>query len=105
MAIEKWIRDGKVAVIVSPGFGAGWSTWGEPATAQERAFDRGLDELIEAGKKKEAAKYAAQKWPEDYQGGLDQCLVEWLAVGTKFTIHEYDGSESLRLIEDLSMTA
>ena len=105
MAIEKWIRDGKVAVIVSPGFGAGWSTWGNPATSQERAFDRGLGELIEAGKKTEAKEYATQKWPEERWGGLYQCRVEWLAVGTKFTIHEYDGSESLRLIEDLSMTA
>ena len=25
--MNKVIRDGKVAVVVSPGFGAGWSTW------------------------------------------------------------------------------
>lgn len=25
--MKKLIRDGKVAVLVSPGFGAGWSTW------------------------------------------------------------------------------
>ena len=25
--IEKVVRDGKVAVLVSPGYGAGWSTW------------------------------------------------------------------------------
>ena len=26
---DKVIRDGKVAVIISPGFGAGWSTWAD----------------------------------------------------------------------------
>jgi len=26
MAVEKLIRDGKVAVLYSPGYGAGWST-------------------------------------------------------------------------------
>lgn len=25
--MEKVIRDGKVAVLYSPGYGAGWSTW------------------------------------------------------------------------------
>ena len=26
---EKYIKDGKVAVAYSPGFGAGWSTWND----------------------------------------------------------------------------
>ena len=105
MAVEKWIRDGKVAVIVSPGFGAGWSTWNTEIN-EETAFDKGLAELVEAGKPlAEIEAYAEQKWPGACLLGLDQLEVEWIDVGTKFTIHEYDGSESLRLIEDLSMTA
>jgi len=27
--MTKYIRDGKVAVLYSPGFGAGWSTWND----------------------------------------------------------------------------
>jgi hypothetical protein len=27
--MKKLIRDGKVAVLYSPGFGAGWSTWNQ----------------------------------------------------------------------------
>jgi hypothetical protein len=27
MIVEKYIKDGKVAVLYSAGYGAGWSTW------------------------------------------------------------------------------
>jgi acetyl-CoA acetyltransferase len=35
--MEKVIRDGKVAILYSPGFGAGWSTWN--SYSNEMIFD------------------------------------------------------------------
>lgn len=31
-------------------------------------------------------------------GGADQLEVEWIEEGTRFEIHEYDGSESVRVL-------
>ena len=42
--MEKVIKDGKVGVLVSPGFGAGFYTWGYP---EEAIFDPTLIELVE----------------------------------------------------------
>lgn len=103
---EKTIRDGKVAVLVSHGFGAGWSTWGNPA--EFLAMDSGLVALAEKGATVEEVKsYLNARLGEDN----DICLggwcpsVEWLPIGTQFYIHEYDGSESLRTTDDLVWTA
>jgi hypothetical protein len=30
MTIDKAINDGMVAILYSPGFGAGWSSWNQP---------------------------------------------------------------------------
>jgi hypothetical protein len=42
--MEKLIRDGKVGVLVSPGYGAGFYTWGAPL---ESIFDPTLVEMVE----------------------------------------------------------
>ena len=44
--MEKVIKDGKVGVLVSPGFGAGFSSWGYP---DEAIFDPNLIDLVENG--------------------------------------------------------
>lgn len=107
MKPEKVIRDGKVAVLVSPGFGAGWSTW----NSEHRdflLFDRQLVELAE--RQADTAEVDASMgklFGEDevYCGGWDQIVVRWLPEGTHFTISEYDGSESLETIESLTIVA
>lgn len=47
--VDKVIRDGKVAVIYSPGYGSGWSTWsGASKEIIERMiFDPELVALVE----------------------------------------------------------
>jgi hypothetical protein len=92
------IRDGKVAVIYSPGFGAGWSTWNIEYSeyGQELIFDPGLaDLLINRRSQDQIEAYVALKWNGVYTGGLEQARVEWVAQGTEFKITEHDGSESL----------
>ena len=99
---NRLIQNGRVAVIYSPGFGAGWSTWNieDNGYGEELIFDPGLADLITNGKSQDQIKaYVALKWPGVYIGGLEQARVEWVAPGTEFKITEYDGSESLQFRE------
>jgi len=103
---KKLERDGKVAILVSPGFGAGWSTWASPEQREQAMFDSRLVEVILNNET--VSKDQVEEWfggDAPYDGGVDQLIVEWLPKGTAFTIEEYDGSESLRLIEYLAYTA
>lgn len=103
---QKVIREGKVAVLISPGYGAGWSSW---ATAEQREmllFDRLFVEAAEAG-----VEYIdpllLEIFGEDYpySGGWRSITIHWVPVGERFYVHEYDGSESLRYYEDIIITA
>lgn len=95
--MEKVIKDGKVGVLVSPGFGAGFSTWGYPT---EAIFDPTLIELVENQKVQEAVDYCEAKWPNEYSGGVQDLRVTWVPEGKEFIIEEYDGAESLMLKEE-----
>ena len=97
--MEKVIKDGKVGVLVSPGFGAGFYTWGYPT---EAIFDPTLIELVENKKWDEAIDYCESKWPNGYSGGIFDLEVKWIDEGTEFTIEEYDGSESIMFKEEVN---
>jgi hypothetical protein len=36
-----------------------------------------------------------------YYGGADKLEVMWLPIGTHFRIHEYDGSETVEVREEI----
>ena len=99
MKTEKLVEDGKVAVVISPGFGAGWYTWNREYP--EIVFDPSIVKLVEKGKFDELTTYMTLKYPDMYLGGLDDLEVKWLPIGTKFRINEYDGSESVELLGDI----
>jgi len=103
--MNKVIRDGKVAVLVSPGYGAGWSTWAYAGDEDNRdfmLFDPTLVAMVERGDSVEAIEsYVTAIHPHTYCGGADDLTIEWLPVGTAFRIHEYDGSESLEIRDDI----
>lgn len=94
MAVEKFERDGKVAVLISPGFGAGWSTWNY---GEECIFDPEIVQAVLAHDLVKAETIAKRKYPEFYTGGVDDLTVAWVDKGDRFEIHEYDGNESLRV--------
>lgn len=95
------------AVLVSPGFGAGWSTWG----SHELAYDKRIIEWfltkdsdwrinVSAFRpnsvKQEAQTFLTQLGYEDvYTGGLGDCILKWVPINAKWRIEEYDGAESL----------
>lgn len=85
----------KIGIIYSPGFGAGWSTWGD----SEQALDQELAYAIENLPYEEWVKVAEKNWPAAYKGGLDDCKVEWVEKGTAFSIEEYDGSEHIEFAD------
>lgn len=87
--MEKIIRDGKVAVAVSYGFGAGWSTW-----TDIDPMDARFNQLFLDGKFDEA-KALCDELDLGHAGGAEDVVIEWVPVGTEFIITEYDGSESL----------
>lgn len=94
----KVIRDGKVAVLVSPGFGAGWSTWASDEFKEWARFSPAVVAWVEGGKAEDIDELVKRELGEDtyfYTGGADDLEIEWLPVGAQFRISEYDGSESL----------
>lgn len=96
--VNKLNQDGKVAVLYSPGFGAGWSTWNQEVP--EIIFDPAIVKLVEKNQWEELATYVSLKYPGLYTGGMDTLKVAWIPEGTLFKINEYDGSESIELKED-----
>lgn len=98
--MEKLIKNGCVAVLVSDGYGAGWYTWEHD---ERMLFDPILAEMLEDGRAVDGdpvwldkiEEVAKQRYPNAYLGGLDGLAVHWVPIGTRFRIDEYDGSESL----------
>ena len=99
MTKEKVVRNGKVAVLYSPGFGAGWFTWNRDYP-QLLTHPR-LVEAVETGKRDELEEERVKELlglPDTahlYCGGADQLEIGWLDEGEDYYIDEYDGSESI----------
>jgi hypothetical protein len=93
---EKLVRDGEVAILYSPGFGAGWSTWN--SDHEGLLFDKEIVEAVLDGDREQAREIASRKYPSAYLGGLNDLKVSWVQQGQQFEIEEYDGSESIHII-------
>jgi hypothetical protein len=114
---DKVIVDGNVAVLVSGGFGGGWSTWMGNYNCRgpnpSIAFDPKVVEILLAGlvnknrtqrkaTKDKIIEYMAEAYPDFYVGGIDGLEVVWVPQGAKFHIEEYDGNETLVLESDIN---
>ena len=95
--MNKLNEDGKVAVLYSPGFGAGWYTWNYEHP--EILFDPAIVKFVEKEKWDELATYVELKYPEIYTGGMRDLTIEWIPEGALFKVNEYDGNESIELKE------
>lgn len=105
--VEKFVRDrdGKVGVAFSPHYGGGLS-YGNYDLAMDRTVVRLA--LVQQVQDPDSAEYRdtclqINRYVEDRYGfdpGVHDTLsVDWLAPGTRFIIHEYDGWESIT-VED-----
>jgi hypothetical protein len=102
LAVDRLIRDGQVAVLYSPGHGAGWSTWchEDLAVRLSMLFDPQIADIRDRGDpdwREQAEAIALVKYPEAYIGGLADLEVRWLPLGTQFRVLEYDGFESVEI--------
>lgn len=102
-------RDGLVAVLYSPGHGAGWSTWVSDCNEDRMAmlFDPVIADIVDrraADWQAQAEAIALVKYPGAYLGGLEDLQVQWLPLGTHFRITEYDGYESIETRDDIEWT-
>ena len=104
--MEKVIRDGKVAVLVSHGFGAGWYSWNKEN--QDLLFHPKLVEMVEQKRQREID----DEWVKEnlglddvYCGGVSSLEIYWLPIGTDFEILEFDGHEILMTVDNLTLKA
>lgn len=95
--MNKVVRDGKVAVLHTDDWGAGWYSW---HGIEELLFDPEIVNMLENANKatvtEEIQSHVEKKHGNDlYLGGVDNLTVVWIPEGTEFLIHEYDGYESV----------
>jgi hypothetical protein len=100
---------GEVALLISSGYGAGWSTWADPGEAEGLLFDARLVEKVLAGEHlsdpKGFRKFVRSLGYQSHLGGAKGLYVVFLPKGTKFFVKEYDGFETLITEENLSVAA
>jgi len=97
--MEKVIVDGNVKVLYSPGYGAGFLTWGAPV---EAIFDPKLIQLVEDNNLSEAVSYVEKTYTDTYTGDVEDLSVALIPEGSKFVIDEYDGYESITLLDNIN---
>lgn len=105
---DRIVRDGThAAVLLSGGFGAGYSSWNEDASPFEPAVVAavlaGRNDLLTAGSLREHLGITGSD--DVIEHGARDLSVEWVRLGTRFKIEEYDGSEYLITENDLNRTA
>lgn len=112
--MEKVIRDWKVAIVISPRFGAWWYTWNTKYA--ELLFHPKIVEMVEQWKGNEMTQewiidniwiWISDDESDEYICTLwnKRLTIKWLPEWTKFLVHEYDGSESIWIEEDLYLIA
>jgi hypothetical protein len=96
MNCEKVEKDGKIAILYSPGYDAGWYTWNSEDKVQ-MVFSPEIIELVENNRFDEITQELCDVLFGFgvYIGGKDNLVVEWVPKGCTFYIKEYDGHESI----------
>ncbi len=102
--MDKVIENGNVAVLFSPGYGSGWSTWNEDHP--EIVFDPTVVAYVQTDgltmSRDDMIKYLENKYPGIYIGnGFNSLTITWIPQGTRFEITEYDGFESVRVEDEI----
>lgn len=102
--MEKVIRNGKVAVIISgEEGGAGWYSWHRE---EQLIFHPKIVEMVESNRHSELT----QIWVSENTGinastvGRDSLIIVWIPEGTAFTIEVDEGVEQIITADDLQFT-
>ena len=99
-------EEGKYGVVISPGFGAGFSTWND----SRLAYDKRIVGLALQYINKEITAEELKELIESY--GYDKVYISsslnlevvWVEPYCYFRIKEYDGSESIEFLDEMDFT-
>jgi hypothetical protein len=96
--MDRVVENGKVAVLISPGFGAGWYTWND---TEDLLFDPVIVEMVRNDRRDEIESYVTSAYIDQgiYCGGAEQLQIKWVPIGAEFRVDEYDGAESIVLAD------
>lgn len=101
--VEKYYNEkDELGVLISPGFGAGWSTWNDT----EIAYDKRIIEKWLKGNtsSEEMADYIKTLgYSKPYMGGYYNLVLKFVPRGTMFCICEYDGAETIETPKTMCM--
>ena len=90
-------------ILISPGYGAGWSTWHDIPTKESLTFQPLIDAIENYGNRseefEEALRQFEEKYPNEYLGGASDLTV--VEVSGPFLVEEYDGNEYLTTSNEL----
>lgn len=95
--VKRYIKDGKVAVLVTNDYGAGWSTR-NPEHAEFLTMSKCLVKAVLAKDFQRVADLASSHCGNIYCGGAKNLVVVWVEPGSQFEILEHDGYESIHVI-------
>jgi len=97
-------ENGLIGVLISPCFGAGWSTWNDRRLAfDKRIIEKFLKDPCIFGNELQLDKFLTENIDyysreSYYLGGTrDGLRLEFVPKNTRFIIEEYDGSESIHI--------
>jgi hypothetical protein len=84
--------DGKTAILISPDWGGGWSSWADPEEREYLLFSPELIKVFNDGGVDAVEEFLTNKGI-DCPCGLRDLTIQWVDAGREFRIYEYDGSE------------
>ena len=94
---EKYYNEkGQVAVLYSPGYGAGWYSWEQK---EGMLFDKDIVQAVLDDDLDRAAKIAEERY-QAHSSGARNLKIWWMKPGTQFEINEYDGFEYINYAEE-----
>ena len=106
--MEKVIKNGQVGVLISPGYGAGWSTWNHDVDPKVMMMDARIIKAWQAGRLTEGNVFEVLKElgiidDDDYVygGGVSSLTLQWVPIGQEFRVVENDGFEYVQEKEEI----
>lgn len=100
--MKRVVKDGKVAVCYSPGYGAGWSSWANYKLQETLLFHPTIVNMVLEGKQNLINEQwlidnLGEEYESVYTGGANNLKIEWVSQGSLVRINEYDGFESVEI--------
>lgn len=100
--MERVVKDGKVAVCYSPGYGTGWSSCADNDLQETLIFHPIIVNMILEGKQNLINEQwlidnFGKEYEDVYTGGVNDLVIEWVPQGSLVRINEYDGYESVEI--------